>query len=162
MEAGEALGGMETVDTMGDMKAMEACEAAKAMEGPHLRCGTDLIRISRIARALERQGDRFAEHIYDPMELADCGWPERPRSDSLAVRFAAKEAVAKALGTGIGPQGVRWTDIRIVRVPGDAPRISLQGGAARRYDELHGQSISISMSHDGDLALAFCVLGCAT
>lgn len=151
----------EATEAMIAREAIKAGEAAKAMAGPHLRCGTDLIRISRIARALERQGDRFAGRIYDPAELADCGWPERPRPDSLAVRFAAKEAVAKALGTGIGPQGVKWTDIRIVRVPGDAPRISLQGSAARRYNELHGQSISISMSHDGDLALAFCVLGCA-
>ncbi len=128
---------------------------------PRLRCGTDLIRISRIARAFERQGDRFSSRIYTASELADCGWPTKTRIDSLAVRFAAKEAVSKALGTGIGPRGVRWTDIQIVRVTGDAPRVQLQGAAAQRYFELKGQSISISMSHDGDLALAFCVLDCA-
>lgn len=131
------------------------------MDRPGLRCGIDLIRISRIAGALSRQGERFAKRIYDATELADCGWPEKPRADSLAVRFAAKEAVAKALGTGIGPYGVRWTDIRVVRVPGDAPRVVLHDAAARRFTELNGQSISISMSHDGDLALALCVLDCA-
>lgn len=128
---------------------------------PRLRCGTDLIRISRIARAFERQGERFGSRIYTASELADCGWPAKTRIDSLAVRFAAKEAVSKALGTGIGPRGVRWTDIQIVRITGDAPRVQLQGAAAQRYLELKGQSVSISMSHDGDLALAFCVLDCA-
>lgn len=128
---------------------------------PLYRCGTDLIRISRIGRAMTQHGERFANRVYGAAELADCGWPERPRMDSLAVRFAAKEAVAKALGTGIGPRGVRWTDIEIKRVPGDAPAVALHGAAAQRYHELKGQSISISMSHEADLALAFCVLGCA-
>ncbi len=128
---------------------------------PRLRCGTDLIRISRIARAFERQGERFGSRIYTASELSDCGWPDKTRIDSLAVRFAAKEAVSKALGSGIGPYGVRWTDIQIVRVKGDAPQIELHGAAARRYRAIKGQSISISMSHDGDIALAFCVLDCA-
>lgn len=145
----------------GPARGNEAVAEGCATESPALRCGTDLIRISRVARALERQGERFAARIYAAGELADCGWPELPRMDSLAVRFAAKEAVAKALGTGIGPYGVRWTDIRVCRVRGDAPRVTLHGGAARRYQELKGQSISISMSHEADLALAFCVISCA-
>jgi holo-[acyl-carrier protein] synthase len=127
-------------------------------------CGTDLIRISRITRAVERLGTRFLQRIYHETELFGCGWPDYPRMNSLAARFAAKEAVAKALGTGIGPLGIQWTDIRVTvqstqtdaKISGQ-PSIQLLGRAADRYNELNGESISISMSHDGDLALAFCV-----
>ena len=100
---------------------------------------------------------------------------------SLAARFAAKEAVAKALGTGIGPLGVGWTDIVIRRLSAAysqtepvleatadhdlihpamlrAPHVFLMGGALKRYQQMGGLSISISLSHEGDLASAHCVL----
>ena len=121
-------------------------------------CGTDLISVSRIARAVEHQGDRFLARVFHEAELLDCGWPDKLRMNSLAGRFAAKEAVAKALGTGIG-QGVRWTDIRIVsEMPSRKPKVVLKGQALDRVNALDRASISISISHDGDLAMAFCVI----
>lgn len=129
-------------------------------------CGTDLIRVSRVARAVERLGGRFLERIYHESELISCGWPDRPRMNSLSARFAAKEAVAKALGTGIGQMGIMWTDIRVTSQSSEQgglygqPLVHLYGRAADRYNDLNGQSISISMSHDGDLAIAFCVISC--
>lgn len=129
-----------------------------------ITCGTDLIRVSRIDRAVERLGTRFLKRVFHESELTACGWPERLRMPSLAARFAAKEAVSKALGTGIWRQGVQWTDIRIGQRKEDAsqqtgqPIVYLSGKALKRYQEMNGTSISISMSHDGDLALAFCII----
>ena len=129
-----------------------------------IACGTDLIRISRIERAVTRLGSRFLERVFHESELKACGWPGALRMSSLAARFAAKEAVSKALGTGIWRQGVQWTDIRIGQKKDDAsqqtgqPIVDLFGKALSRYQEMNGSSISISMSHDGDLALAFCII----
>lgn len=131
-------------------------------------CGTDLIRISRIDQAIERHGIHFLQRIFHETELTDCGWPDHLRLNSLAARFAAKEAVSKALGTGIGPAGVAWTDIRVSRQKAapdglsGQPVILLSGQALDRYHDLNGQSISISMSHDDDLAIAFCVISSPT
>ena len=77
---------------------------------------------------------------------------------SLAARFAAKEAVAKALGTGIGPQGVCWTDIEIIRQESGQPLVRLKGAAARIFQAAGGLSISISLAHEDRLAMAYCVL----
>lgn len=121
-------------------------------------CGTDLISVSRIARAVEHHEGRFLARVFHESELHDCGWPDKPRMNSLAGRFAAKEAVAKALGTGIGKL-VRWTDIRIIsEMPSRKPTVRLEGAALDRLNTLEKPSISISISHDGDLALAFCVI----
>lgn len=121
-------------------------------------CGTDLISVSRIARAVEQHEGRFLARVFHESELLDCGWPDKLRMNSLAGRFAAKEAVVKALGTGIG-KGVRWTDIRIVsEKPSRKPTVKLEGQAFDRLNALDRPSISISISHDGDLAMAFCVI----
>lgn len=121
-------------------------------------CGTDLISVSRIARAVKRHEGRFLSRVFHESELLDCGWPDKLRMNSLAGRFAAKEAVAKALGTGIG-KGVRWTDIRIIsQTPSRKPTVVLEGHALGLLNALERASISISISHDGDLAMAFCVI----
>jgi len=73
----------------------------------NLRTGVDMIEIERVDQAITAHGDRFLDRVYTSAELAYC----RGRRESLAARFAAKEAVAKALGTGIWRQGVTWTDI---------------------------------------------------
>ncbi len=124
-------------------------------------CGTDLIRVSRIKAAVERRGEPFLRRVFHESELMDCGWPEKPRMESLAGRFAAKEAVAKALGTGIG-KNVRWTDIRVATPgPSQRPIVTLEGGADAWFQNLTHPgkaSISVSISHDGDLAIAMCVI----
>lgn len=133
-----------------------------------VKCGTDLVQVQRIKRAAEKIGRPFLCRIWTEAELEAClDGGDFARNSlltplaaaSLAARFAAKEAVAKALGTGIGPAGVHWTDIEVSKAAsGSAPRLRLTGGALNRYRQLGGQSISISLSHEGGLALACCVL----
>lgn len=121
-----------------------------------VRCGTDIIHIDRFSRAIERQGERFLARIFTLQEQSAC----EGRTASLAARFAAKEAIAKALGTGIGPLGIRWTDLEVQTDSAGAPHVVLHEAAERRYQDLSGQSIAISLSHDQNLAQAFCVLIC--
>jgi holo-[acyl-carrier protein] synthase len=116
-----------------------------------LSTGIDLIEITRLEQAIRRHGRRFVERIYTPQELAEVG--NNPAS--LAGRFAAKEAVAKALGTGIGR--VAWREIEILHGPNRKPVLHLHGAAARRADELGLHTWSISLSHTRDYAVASAV-----
>lgn len=121
-----------------------------------IRCGTDIVSIVRIERAVSRQGQPFVDRIWTSSEQADC--KGAGRYASLAARFAAKEAVAKALGTGIGPRGVGWHDIEIFKLPSGQPELKLYGAAEMIS---HGKGLvshSISLSHEKDQAIAFCVL----
>lgn len=110
--------------------------------------GIDLIEIDRVVQAIERHGERFLERVFTPQELTELnGNPA-----SLAGRFAAKEAVAKALGTGIGP--VAWREIEILRGPAREPVLHLHGMAARLAAEKHLTQWSVSLSHTQTLAIA--------
>lgn len=126
--------------------------------------GIDLIRIERIRQAIERLGRPFLDRIWTVEELADClpadGALSAGACASLAARFAAKEAVAKALGTGIGPDGIRWQNIAVQRAASGQPMVILTGPAKLRYVAIGGSSISISLAHEGGLAIAQCVLLC--
>ena len=113
-----------------------------------LASGVDLIEISRISRAVERHGDRFLKRIFTRKELALLG--NNPAS--LAGRFAAKEAVAKALGCGIGDVG--WTEIEILRGPNNEPELHLHGNASKIAEQLGYHTWSISLSHSMDFAIA--------
>jgi len=113
--------------------------------------GIDLIEVGRVREAIERHGVRFLERIYTPKELAEAA----NSMPSLAARFAAKEAAAKALGCGIGI--VRWRDIEILRDANRQPRIILHGPAARRAEEQGLQSWSVSLSHTREHAVAVIV-----
>jgi holo-[acyl-carrier protein] synthase len=116
-----------------------------------LTTGVDLIEIERIQDAIERHGERFLQRVYTDRELDLCG----QASASLAVRFAAKEAVAKALGTGIGE--VRWQDIEILRDEARAPLLYLHGQAEALAALLGLRTWSLSLSHTGSHAIAFVV-----
>ena len=116
-----------------------------------LSTGVDIIEISRIARTLERYGERFLRRIYTVGELEYC----RGRPSKLASRFAAKEATMKALGTGV--RGVGWKDIEVTRAPSGAPSILLHGRAKSRAERLGVVEISISMSDSQENAVAFVV-----
>jgi holo-[acyl-carrier protein] synthase len=116
-----------------------------------LSTGVDIIEISRIARTLERYGERFLRRIYTPGELEYC----RGRPPKLASRFAAKEATMKALGTGV--RGVSWKDIEVTRAPSGAPGILLHGRAKARAERIGVLEISVSMSDSQDNAVAFVV-----
>jgi holo-[acyl-carrier protein] synthase len=119
-----------------------------------LRTGVDLIETDRIRRAVERHGERFLQRVFTPTELAQsCG-----RFESLAGKFAAKEAAAKALGTGIWRHGIGWTDIEVFKdVKSGAPSLYLYGSAAARAGELGMGEWSLSISHDRTHAIAFVV-----
>jgi holo-[acyl-carrier protein] synthase len=114
--------------------------------------GVDLVRISRIRRAMERWQDRFLQRVFTPGELA-YALRRRDPAEHLAARFAAKEAALKALGTGL-TMGVRWREMEVHRARGARPVLELSGrtralGAARGIRALH-----LSLTHDGDYALA--------
>jgi holo-[acyl-carrier protein] synthase len=134
-------------------------------------CGTDLIEIARISAAVERLGQPFLDKIWTASEQADCLKPTAAGSPntggkagqaqywaSLAARFAAKEAAAKALGTGVGRAGVRWLDLVVTRKPDAAPVIRLHGAALAVFQRLGGRSIALSMTHDAGLAQAVCII----
>lgn len=117
----------------------------------NLRTGVDLIEISRIEEVVSRHGKHYLERIYTPAELKLCG----NRTESLAGRFAAKEAVAKALGCGIGD--VEWKEIEILGDEQNAPVLNLHGKAARKADKMGLTSWSVSLSHSQNHAIAFVV-----
>jgi holo-[acyl-carrier protein] synthase len=116
-----------------------------------LRSGIDLIEISRIEAVVARHGARYLERVYTPAELEQCG----KSNESLAGRFAAKEAVAKALGTGIGE--VAWKEIEILGDEQNAPILTLHGVAKRKAHELGIQDWSVSISHSMSHAVAIAV-----
>lgn len=113
--------------------------------------GVDLIEIDRVSTVIARQGRRYLERVYTPAELELCG----KRIESLAVRFAAKEAVAKALGCGLGEVG--FHDIEVLHDNKRAPVLHLHGKAAQKAAEQGLVTWSISLSHSLNLAIAFVV-----
>ena len=114
--------------------------------------GVDLIEISRIEDVIGRHGRHYLERIYTPAELEQCG----RRAESLAGRFAAKEAVAKALGSGIGD--VMWKEIEILGGEQKAPMLTLHGAAKLKADSLGYSSWSVSISHSRSHSVAFVVM----
>lgn len=113
--------------------------------------GVDLLEIERVQAAVERHGRRFLERIYTDRELAEVGG----NPASLAGRFAAKEAVAKALGCGIGQVG--WREIEVLRGPAGQPILFLHGAARQLAAEQGLQVWSLSLSHTATLAIALVV-----
>ena len=118
--------------------------------------GTDLAEIDRVERSIERFGERFLDRIYTPGEQAYC-LRKRSSAESFAARFAAKEAGAKALGTGIS-HGVGWQDFEVRREPGGRPTLHLSGRAAELAARLGAVRVSLSLTHTRELAMAVVVL----
>jgi holo-[acyl-carrier protein] synthase len=118
--------------------------------------GIDLTEIARIQQSLDRFGQRFLNRIYTPAEQAYC-LRKRKAAESLAARFAAKEAGAKALGTGIS-HGVNWLEIEVVRAPGGRPTLVFHGRAAEMALSLGAARAVLSLTHTRDLAMASVVL----
>ena len=116
-----------------------------------LRAGVDLVEVGRIAELMAQYGERFRKRVFTDAELEACG----SRPERLAARFAAKEAVSKALGTGIGR--VRWRDIEIVNGPAGQPELVLSGAAAELAAELQLRLWAVSLSHTGGHAIALVV-----
>lgn len=117
----------------------------------NLRTGVDLIEIERLEQVIARHGARFLERVYTRVELDEVG----SNLASLAARFAAKEAVAKALGTGIG--AIAWREIEIRRGPQREPQLLLYGEARLLADSLGLVDWSLSLSHSASHAIAMVV-----
>src|SRR6202046_1527465 len=107
--------------------------------------GVDLIEVERIARSIERYGERFLRRVYTDDEIAYCS-RKRSGAESFAARFAAKEAGAKALGTGIS-RGVGWKEIEVRREPGERPTLHWSGKAAERAKALGVTRTALSLTH---------------
>jgi holo-[acyl-carrier protein] synthase len=113
--------------------------------------GVDIIETDRVAQSIDRFGDRFLRRVYTEKELAYCAG----RVSSLAARWAAKEAVSKALGTGIGD--VSWQEIEVVNNSKSSPSIQLYGAAAELAAQMGVTRFVISISHTHHHAVAFVV-----
>ena len=118
--------------------------------------GTDVIEIARIAQSIDRFGDRFLARVFTPREIAYCQ-RKKNAAESFAARFAAKEAGAKALGTGIS-RGVSWLELEVARQPGGRPTLELTGRAAQCARQLGIVKSSLSLTHSKDIALAVVVM----
>ncbi|WP_026370692.1 holo-ACP synthase [Kallotenue papyrolyticum] len=128
-----------------------------------LYTGIDIVEIERIERAIQRWGERFLQRVFTTTELRDAGG--RPRS--LAARWAAKEAAAKALGVGLSGPGaaaavgagvaLRWHEIEVRRPAGQPPQLLLHGAAARRAAALGWRVVALSLSHGRQFAVALVV-----
>lgn len=110
--------------------------------------GIDLIEVRRVERTIIRHGERFLQRVFTPAELEQAGG----MASSLAARFAAKEAAAKALGTGIGAVG--WLELEILRDEKKRPVLHLHGEASRLAAKLGWASWTVSLSHTGEHAVA--------
>jgi holo-[acyl-carrier protein] synthase len=118
--------------------------------------GIDMVEIGRIQHSVDRYGKRFLNRVYTSDEQAYC-LRKRNYAESLAARFAAKEAGAKALGTGIS-YGVNWLEIEVVREPSGRPTLHFHGRAAEIARRLGGARAALSVTHTAELAVASVVL----
>jgi holo-[acyl-carrier protein] synthase len=114
--------------------------------------GVDLVEVPRIARSMERYGERFLRRVFTDEEIAYC-LGKAGAAESLAARFAAKEAGAKALGTGI-QDGVAWKELEVRRLPGQRPVLHLSGRARTIAGQMGVQRVSLSLTHTATLAMA--------
>jgi len=114
--------------------------------------GVDITEIDRIEAAIARRGRALLERLFTPSEIRYCE-KHRNRAERFAGRFAAKEAAMKALGTG-WTRGVRWIDIEVVREPSGKPTLKLSGATRTIADRLGVKNIALTITHDGNTALA--------
>ena len=110
--------------------------------------GIDIIKVDRIAASLDKFGERFIRRVLTPAEQRHV----RGRPETMAGRWAAKEAVSKVLGLGV--RGIGWRDIEIDRLPTGQPAVRLHGRAAARAEQLGMGRIAVSISHESDYAVA--------
>jgi holo-[acyl-carrier protein] synthase len=125
-----------------------------------LGIGSDICDARRIAQVIERHGDRFLQRVFTPVERARAE-RRRNRIETYAKRFAAKEACAKALGTGLRA-GVWWRDMGVVNLPSGRPSMELTGGAKRRLQAItppgHEARIDLTITDEGPMAQAFVII----
>ncbi|MBC7286721.1 MAG: holo-ACP synthase [Armatimonadetes bacterium] len=128
--------------------------------GSILGIGIDLVQVERIASLRRRHGRRFLARVFTERELEANGL-QRTRDERLATRFAAKEAVMKALGTGWA-QGVGFKHIEIDQLPSGQPIARLSGGALKRAQEMGAGRVLLSLTNEGNWAVAVAILEAAS
>jgi pyridoxine 5-phosphate synthase len=147
-----------------ECREFRRCRRGTGGQGMIIGVGSDLIDIRRVAKVIERHGDRFLDRIFTDAERARAG--RRAKNEKMVVatyakRFAAKEACSKALGTGIR-RGVWWRDMGVVNLPGGRPTMQLTGGALARLEAMTPQGyearIDLSITDDWPLAQAFVII----
>ncbi|MGC1357682.1 MAG: holo-ACP synthase [Xanthobacteraceae bacterium] len=125
-----------------------------------LGIGSDITDVRRVAKVIERHGDRFINRVFTPAERARAE-RRRHRVETYAKRFAAKEACAKALGTGLRA-GVWWRDMGVVNLPSGRPTMELTGGAKRRLEAItpagYEARIDLTITDEGPMAQAFVII----
>lgn len=119
-------------------------------------CGVDIIEIDRLKSSIEKV-DGFRERVFTPKEIDYCENRKKARYESYAARFAAKEAVSKALGTGIAT-GMGWKQIEILNDENGKPYAVLTQRALEIFENMHVKSMDVSLSHCGDYAIAYAVI----
>jgi holo-[acyl-carrier protein] synthase len=124
--------------------------------GMVLGLGTDLIESRRMQESIDRFGERFLERVFTTGEIAYCLRKKKNAAESFAARFAAKEAGAKALGTGIS-RGVSWKEFEVRREASGRPTLHLSGRAAELAEAMGVRRIQLTLTHSRDLALAVVV-----
>jgi len=122
-----------------------------------ISCGVDIIEIDRIKKSLESCGDSFRDKVFTAREIEYCEGKKAVRYQSYAARFAAKEAVSKAFGTGIG-RGVSLKDIEVLNDEYGKPYVVLAGRAKELFNEINAIEISLSLSHSQNYAVAYAVM----
>jgi len=124
-----------------------------------MRIGTDIVEVSRIKRAVERTGQAFLDRVFTPAEQAYCLANGRVRYESLAARFAAKEAFSKATGTGVG-EHAQLQEIEVNHLESGKPVLVLSGTTLEYFESnFPGAELDISLSHTRSLAIATVVIG---
>src|ERR1700729_3928158 len=118
--------------------------------------GTDLIETRRVQESIDRFGERFLERIFTAGEIAYCT-RKKNAAESFAARFAAKEAGAKALGTGIS-RGVSWREFEVRRETSGRPTLHLGGRAAELAEAMGVRRVHLSLTHSQELAMAVVVV----
>ena len=119
--------------------------------------GVDIIEIDRVRNSFETCGDSFRDRVFTTNEIMYCEGRKLVKFESYAARFAAKEAVSKAFGTGIG-EGLKWKDIEILNDHLGKPIVVLSGKAEQLYREMGAKCISVSLSHCKAYAVASVVV----
>jgi holo-[acyl-carrier protein] synthase len=125
--------------------------------GMVLGLGTDLIETRRLQESIDRFGERFLDRIFTAGEIAYCQRKKKNAAESFAARFAAKEAGAKALGTGIS-HGVSWKEFEVRREITGRPTLHLSGRAAELAEALGVRRVQLSLTHSRELAMAVVVV----
>ena len=121
----------------------------------HFKVGTDICSVSRIEKAHSRFGSKFMERILTDDEITYVMMRPKRMAETIAARFAAKEAMSKVLGTGW--RGIDWKEVEVTKKRSGEPGLALHGRAAKRADLLGLKSFEVSLSHERDYAIAFII-----